>query len=82
MKNKPLFTPLLLSTLVSTLSSLPAHAQSGGKSRLLEEVVVTAQKRTENAQDVPIAIQVSAQLLVDLFELALDALKLVLDFVK
>lgn len=57
MKNNPLFTPLLLSTLVSTLSSLPAQAQSGGKSRLLEEVVVTAQKRTENAQDVPIAIQ-------------------------
>ncbi len=34
-----------------------AHAASGADTATLEEVIVTAQKRTENLQDVPISIQ-------------------------
>lgn len=40
------------------LACLPAaHAADNGETVTLEEVVVTAQKRTENLQDVPISIQ-------------------------
>jgi iron complex outermembrane receptor protein len=35
----------------------PAHAADTGATPVLEEVVVTAQKRTENLQDVPFSIQ-------------------------
>ncbi len=35
----------------------PAQAADNGETATLEEVVVTAQKRTENLQDVPISIQ-------------------------
>ncbi|MEQ9003575.1 MAG: TonB-dependent receptor [Pseudomonadales bacterium] len=42
----------------SALVVMPAAAQEGGERRMLEEVVVTAQKRTQNLQDVPISIQV------------------------
>ena len=50
-----------LSLMVAALSAAsPALAQqearAKGTSRLMEEVVVMAQKRTENAQDVPIAL--------------------------
>lgn len=44
---------LLPTVLVSTL----AMAQSERQSPLLEEVIVTAQKRAENVQDVPISMQ-------------------------
>lgn len=39
--------------------ALPAvpNARTDSKSRLVEEIIVTAQKRAENAQDVPITIQ-------------------------
>jgi len=49
-----LFTP----SLCLALSSYALAQESGiKKSRFLEEVVVTAQKRSENAQDVPISLQ-------------------------
>jgi outer membrane receptor protein involved in Fe transport len=41
--------PLIIGTLTTVATSLGVHAQ-------LEEVIVTAQKRAESAQDVPIAI--------------------------
>lgn len=47
-------SPLLVVTAISLLGGLPAQAQQ--RSGQIEEVVVTAQKRTENVQDVPIAI--------------------------
>jgi outer membrane receptor protein involved in Fe transport len=34
-----------------------AHADDRTESAVLEEVIVTAQKRTENLQDVPVSIQ-------------------------
>lgn len=39
-----------------TVAAFPAQAQDSG--RALEEIVVTAQKRTENLQDVPVSVQV------------------------
>src|SRR5258706_7306462 len=35
----------------------PAHAADTGETVVLEEITVTAQKRTENLQDVPLSIQ-------------------------
>jgi iron complex outermembrane receptor protein len=35
----------------------PAHAADTGETVVLEEITVTAQKRTENLQDVPVSIQ-------------------------
>lgn len=46
---------LVASFLIAVGVTQPAWAQ-GNSSRLLEEVVVTAQKRAENAQDVPISL--------------------------
>jgi iron complex outermembrane receptor protein len=61
---KPNFThkpmALALSVALAQLMTLPAHAQEKAKteaSGAIEEVVVTAQKRKENLQDVPISIQ-------------------------
>lgn len=50
---------LKLAPLVSAVAftSTFSNQSLAAKSRLLEEVVVTAQKRSENAQDVPISIQ-------------------------
>lgn len=44
--------------LALTTTSLPGHAQESGSalSALLEEVVVTARKREESAQDVPLSV--------------------------
>ena len=58
-------TKLLL--LASVAAAGPAFAQQAGKSsEQLEEVVVTAEKRTENVQQVPIAITAfSAEALAD-----------------
>mgnify|MGYP000675110879 CR=1 FL=1 len=47
---------LLASTMLSGLPGL-ALAQAAAESSQLDEVVVTAQKRSENLQDVPISIQ-------------------------
>ncbi|USA44410.1 TonB-dependent receptor [Spongiibacter taiwanensis] len=57
-------------TLVAAMAlvGLPAQAQEPAKkrqSRLIEEVVVTAQKREESAQDVPISIQAYSQGVLD-----------------
>ena len=53
LSKKPL-VGALAAALVSTIPSLSAQAQS--ESFTIEEVVVTARKRSENLQDVPIAI--------------------------
>ena len=45
----------LLATTMLTAVAAPAAAQTGGPT--LEEVVITAQKRSENLQDVPISVQ-------------------------
>ena len=57
MTHKLVRQPLVLATAVASalyLPTLPAFAQSPGLS--LEEVVVTARRRSENLQDVPIAV--------------------------
>ncbi|MGH8168407.1 MAG: TonB-dependent receptor plug domain-containing protein, partial [Woeseiaceae bacterium] len=41
-----------------TAAMMPAQAQESEQGRALEEIVVTAQKRTENLQDVPVSIHV------------------------
>jgi outer membrane receptor protein involved in Fe transport len=49
---------LIAAAVVTALSSTPAFAQEAAKqSGVLEEVLVTAQKRTENLQEVPLSIQ-------------------------
>ena len=45
---------------------LPAHASASG---VLEEVLVTAQKRTENVQDIPITVNVVDAELIDNFSI-------------
>jgi hypothetical protein len=49
---------LLAATALLTVFSSPAYAQdaAGGDSGGIPDIVVTAQKRAENVQDVPIAI--------------------------
>jgi iron complex outermembrane recepter protein len=48
-------------------ASLPAHAQQAGASSGIEEIVVTAQRREENLQDVGIAVTaLSGQMLTDM----------------
>ena len=55
-KIKPHYHGVYAAVCIALLGlSLPLQAASNGN-RLLEEVVVTAQKRSENSQDVPIAI--------------------------
>jgi len=54
---KPLINAISLAVAGTALSAtvvLPAHAANP----MLEEVVVTAQKRTQNLQDVPVSVQV------------------------
>lgn len=46
-------SPLVVVTAITFISGTPAQAQQGGR---IEEIVVTAQKRVENIQDVPIAV--------------------------
>ena len=46
----------LASAIAAILAGAPAYAQQSPDSAVLEEVVVTAQKKSENLQDVPIAI--------------------------
>ena len=49
----------LASAISAILAGAPAvHAATEAESNVLEEVVVTAQKRTENLQSVPISIEV------------------------
>jgi iron complex outermembrane recepter protein len=47
-----------VSALTLGLSAVCASAQSGSESTVIEEIVVTAQKRAESLQDVPAAISV------------------------
>lgn len=48
------------SLLFSAIFGLPCYGVADDSNLMLEEVIVTAQKRSENAQDVPIAISVVA----------------------
>ena len=48
----------LASAISAILAGAPAHAATDTDTAILEEVVVTAQKRSENLQDVPISIEV------------------------
>ena len=67
-----------LAIAVSTMPVvMPVHAQSSGTDdTLLEEVVVTAQKREESLRDVPLSVEaVSGEKLVDAGILRLDDLK-------
>src|ERR1700720_1672818 len=49
----------LASAISAILAGVPAvHAATEAEANTLEEVIVTAQKRTENLQDVPISIEV------------------------
>ena len=47
----------LAAAVVAALSSTPAFAQDPAQSGVLEQVIVTAQKRSENLQEVPLSIQ-------------------------
>ncbi len=58
--SRPWLRRLPLATAISAiLTGIPlAHADSQSEAVGLDEIVVTAQKRTENLQDVPISIDV------------------------
>ncbi len=47
----------LAAAVVAALASTPALAQDPAQSGVLEQVIVTAQKRSENLQEVPVSIQ-------------------------
>ena len=49
-------TPALALVLATGLVTKPAEAQDGASSGILEEITVTARKREESLQDVPIAV--------------------------
>ncbi len=61
MDQRKFFVSLLLASAAS-LGAVPAMAQDAGEEKAdsggIEEIIVTAQKRTESAQNVPIAISV------------------------
>lgn len=46
-----------MSSLIAALTAPQAYAQKAAEPVTLEEIIVTAQKRSENLQDVPIAVQ-------------------------
>src|SRR5256885_16661120 len=54
----PVASALLAAMPVAYAQQAPATAGAGATAGGLEEVVVTAQKRVENLQDVPISVQV------------------------
>jgi outer membrane receptor protein involved in Fe transport len=58
---------LFVATLLSSASALPLHAQPApGDTGTVEEIIVTAQKRSEKLQSVPISIQaLTPQVLAD-----------------
>lgn len=62
MSQRPAFnvrrlSQLLLATTMLSGFAAPALAQQAGSGTALEEIVVTAQKREENLQDVPVSVQ-------------------------
>ncbi|MDZ7782627.1 MAG: TonB-dependent receptor [Halioglobus sp.] len=78
--------PLAVACAAVALTSVPVQAQQQGRtSALLEEVVVTARKREEGAQEVPLSIsafnsdQIQALKVRDLFSLSTGLPNVVLD---
>lgn len=58
-RRTPLAHAISLALAGSALAvATPVAAQDSGRSNALEEIVVTAQKRTQNLQDVPVSVQV------------------------
>ncbi|MCB1845091.1 MAG: TonB-dependent receptor, partial [Halioglobus sp.] len=60
-QRKPLaraISAALAGSALMTAAVAPALAQEEPRGKVLEEIVVTAQKRTENLQDVPVSVQV------------------------
>ncbi|MEQ8207933.1 MAG: TonB-dependent receptor plug domain-containing protein, partial [Woeseia sp.] len=60
-RKKPLalaISAALTGSALMAVVATPAMAQEAQQGRALEEIVVTAQKRTENLQDVPVSVQV------------------------
>ncbi|MDP4916770.1 MAG: Plug domain-containing protein, partial [Haliea sp.] len=51
-----LSTPSLLASSIAMVVSATASAQSNARNVALEEIIVTAQKREQNLQNVPIAV--------------------------
>jgi iron complex outermembrane recepter protein len=49
--------PMAAAVTAALCSNSPVFAQSDGEQALLEEVIVTARKRTESVQDIPVSIQ-------------------------
>lgn len=76
--------PIFLSILISTLSSLSSHSLAQTEN-ILEEVIVTAQKREQPLQDVPVAVSVFSGKDIqqsgakDMFDLQMNAPGLVVD---
>jgi outer membrane receptor protein involved in Fe transport len=48
----------LTGSVLAAAAIAPAHAQEASENRGLDEIIVTAQKRTENLQDVAVSVQV------------------------
>ncbi|MEQ8858946.1 MAG: TonB-dependent receptor [Pseudomonadales bacterium] len=67
----PLFQRGLWSVIIACAAAgSTAHAATAGDNRYLEEVVVTATKRTESLEDVPISVGVVTGALIDDLEIA------------
>ena len=60
----------LLATVTLLFVTLPGTAAESGGDRVLEEVVVTATKRTESLEDVPISVGVVTGAMIEEFEIA------------
>ncbi len=55
---KPLTLSLVIPGLALSGLALPGHAQEQGEAALLEEVIVTAQRREQSLQEVPVSLSV------------------------
>ena len=58
-------SPVALAVLAALASAPPAQAQEAAATGALEEIIVTAQKREQNLQEVPVAVSVVTGDLID-----------------